>query len=331
MTEDTPLVSIVIPVYNGSNYLSEAIKSALEQSYKNIEIIVVNDGSNDSEETRRIAESFGSKIRYFEKVNGGVSSALNLGIKEMRGDYFAWLSHDDIYHPDNISIQIKSNEGLNNNFVLACSTTVFETSFSFTPKLKQQKKIILSRPLDFFSKGWVFGCSLLIPKNILTEINGFNDGNKTTQDIELIWEILRVTEIHMINDILVFRRVHEEQGYQNPNIIKINVKESIALLKDKINKFGVEYFSNSKKSEFKKGLIFLYLAFNYSLDRRLVNFEGYGPIKWLIDESSNSCPFFFNPIYFLKFIPIKVIVNMFVFFSFFWNKFLRLRTLFSSL
>ena len=78
-----PLVSIVIPVYNGSNYMREAIDSALAQTYENVEIIVVNDGSTDDGETDRIARSYGDKIRYFAKDNGGVSSALNKGIKEM--------------------------------------------------------------------------------------------------------------------------------------------------------------------------------------------------------------------------------------------------------
>ena len=101
-----PLVSIVIPVYNGANYMREAIDSALAQTYSNIEIIVVNDGSNDGGATRDIALSYGDKIRYFEKENGGVSTALNLGIKNMRGKYFSWLSHDDVYLPEKIQVEI---------------------------------------------------------------------------------------------------------------------------------------------------------------------------------------------------------------------------------
>ena len=70
----TPNVSIVIPVYNGSNYVREAIDSALSQTYKNIEIIVVNDGSTD--DTDEICKSYGNKIRYFKKENGGVSTEI---------------------------------------------------------------------------------------------------------------------------------------------------------------------------------------------------------------------------------------------------------------
>ena len=92
-----PLVSIIIPVYNGSNYLKKAIDSALSQTYKNIEIIVVNDGSKDDGATEQVALSYGDKINYYLKENGGVSSALNFGISKMKGDYFSWLSHDDEY------------------------------------------------------------------------------------------------------------------------------------------------------------------------------------------------------------------------------------------
>ena len=102
MSEFNPKVSIIIPVYNGSDYMREAIDSALSQTYDNIEIIVVNDGSKDNGESERIALTYGDKIRYIYKENGGVSTALNEGIRHMSGEYFSWLSHDDVYTPDKI-------------------------------------------------------------------------------------------------------------------------------------------------------------------------------------------------------------------------------------
>ena len=105
--QSSPKVTIVIPVYNGSNYMREAIDSALAQTYENIEILVVNDGSKDGGKTRDIALAYGDKIRYFEKENGGVATALNLAIQEMQGEYFSWLSHDDVYYPDKIQAEIE--------------------------------------------------------------------------------------------------------------------------------------------------------------------------------------------------------------------------------
>ena len=77
-------VTIVIPVYNGSNFMKVAIDSAIAQTYDNKEILVINDGSTDNGETEKIALSYGNKIRYIKKENGGVATALNLAIKEMR-------------------------------------------------------------------------------------------------------------------------------------------------------------------------------------------------------------------------------------------------------
>ena len=102
-----PLVSIVIPVYNGANFLREAIDSALAQTWPHCEILVVNDGSTDNGATEDISLSYRARIRYFRKENGGVASALNLGIREMRGDFFSWLSHDDVYLPDKCRNQVE--------------------------------------------------------------------------------------------------------------------------------------------------------------------------------------------------------------------------------
>lgn len=108
--KNLPLASIVIPVYNGADYLKEAVDSALGQTYPNCEVIVVNDGSADGGRTERAALSYGDRIRYFSKENGKVSTALNLGLKNMRGEYFAWLSHDDVFYADKIEKQIQAME-----------------------------------------------------------------------------------------------------------------------------------------------------------------------------------------------------------------------------
>ncbi|HEY5765864.1 MAG TPA: glycosyltransferase family A protein, partial [Candidatus Deferrimicrobiaceae bacterium] len=70
----SPKVSIVIPVYNGSDYLREAVDSALAQTYGNVELLVIDDGSDDGGKTGEIARSYGERIRYFRKENGGVAS-----------------------------------------------------------------------------------------------------------------------------------------------------------------------------------------------------------------------------------------------------------------
>jgi glycosyltransferase involved in cell wall biosynthesis len=85
------MVSIVIPVYNGADFLREAIESALNQTYARIEVIVVNDGSTDGGKTEQIAASYGSRLRYVSRPNGGVAAALNTGVGVMAGDFLSWL------------------------------------------------------------------------------------------------------------------------------------------------------------------------------------------------------------------------------------------------
>ena len=101
-----PLVSVIIPVYNGANYLSQSIECVLNQTYKNIELIVVNDGSTEKE-TDLIARSYSDeRMKYYAKENGGVASAVNFGVAHSHGEYICWLSHDDLMPFDKIEKQM---------------------------------------------------------------------------------------------------------------------------------------------------------------------------------------------------------------------------------
>jgi len=100
---DKALVSVIIPVFNGVNYLGEAIESVLAQTYAPIEVLVVDDGSTD--ESAELARSFGG-VRVIQKANGGVASARNAGIAEARGDFLAFLDHDDVHYPTKTELQM---------------------------------------------------------------------------------------------------------------------------------------------------------------------------------------------------------------------------------
>lgn len=186
-----PLVSIIIPVFNGSNFLSYAIDSALSQTYKKKEIIVVNDGSTDGGKTRTVALSYGKEIRYYEKENGGVSTALNFGIRKANGDYIAWLSHDDLFSANKIENQIA---------VLASSDVSNTIPFSMSSSIDKNGK---KDRLDFFvtNRHHKFSgvchffpinmclASCLIPRSYLLS-SPFNEEARFTQDIEKFFDLL---------------------------------------------------------------------------------------------------------------------------------------------
>ena len=96
-----PLVTILICNYNYGRFLAEAIESALAQTWKNIEVIVVDDGSTD--ESREILTKYKGKIRIILKENGGQASAFNAGIAKARGEIVCFLDSDDICHRDRVS------------------------------------------------------------------------------------------------------------------------------------------------------------------------------------------------------------------------------------
>jgi len=210
-----PKVSIIIPVYNGSNYMREAINSAIAQTYRNVEIIVINDGSNDDGKTKEIALGYGDKIRYFYKENGGVATALNLGIKNMKGEYFSWLSHDDIYYKDKIEVQIGCLKQLEDKCTISYGswdTIDYKSKIvSSLDLMKSHKLSSLNKSLYCVSRGLIHGCSLLIPKKCFDNIGLFDETLKTTQDYDLWFKFLRKTPIQFHKKILIKSRVHDEQ------------------------------------------------------------------------------------------------------------------------
>jgi len=205
-----PLVSIVIPVFNGANYVKEAIDSALAQTYKNLEIIVVNDGSSD--DTEKIVKSYGDKIRYFYKKNGGTATALNLGIRNMKGSYFSWLSHDDTYYPGKIAIEIETLseledkntiimsdlDGINEKYEKIYETNYIEHINKYPPRLKSNIHPIIYNQTH--------GCVLLIPKICFDQVGLFDEKEKVAHDFEFFYRAFLKFPHKLISRVLVTAR-----------------------------------------------------------------------------------------------------------------------------
>jgi len=207
-----PKVTIVIPVYNGANFLEEAINSALQQTYENIEIIVVNDGSNDDGKTEQIALKYKDQIQYFAKTNGGVATALNLAIKKMSGEYFSWLSHDDLYYSDKIEYQINFLASLNDrDIVLYGDVELIDEHGKMVQVVLYDHELLSKKPLYSVLRGGISGCTLLIPKTQLLRFNGFDESLKTTQDYDLWFKIAQTCRFIHMNKILVKSRIHPHQ------------------------------------------------------------------------------------------------------------------------
>lgn len=214
-----PKVSIIIPVYNGGEFVKEAIECAINQTYTNIEVIVVNDGSNDKGETEAIVKSYGERIRYYRKENGGVSSALNYGIREMTGEYFSWLSHDDKYTLDKIEKQIDELSHLENHEVIClCESR----------QIDKDSKLMKGRHRDVFKSAGLYswekvlmnllkrgtfnGCALLIPKKVFNVCGCFDETLRYNQD-SLMWIRICLAKFNFLysKKIGSYIRIHDGQ------------------------------------------------------------------------------------------------------------------------
>lgn len=202
----SPKVSVIVPVYNGADYVGEAIESALGQTYENLEIIVVNDGSTDGGATENLVLSYGDKIQYYCKENGGVSSALNLGIEKMTGEYFSWLSHDDKYEPEKVAESVRMLQKFDFRedliaitgikFINAQSETIRVIPQTFPAGEICDGHAVIARML---TKGTLDGCGMLIPKAAFQKCGGFDETLRYNQDA-LMWYKFFANGFSLVSD-----------------------------------------------------------------------------------------------------------------------------------
>lgn len=213
MEKFNPKVSIVIPVYNGAKHVGAAIDSALAQTYKNIEIIVANDGSNDDGATEKVARSYGDKIIYLhQEKNGGAATVLNLAIEHMTGEYFSWLSHDDLYYPNKIERQVAELAKLENKNTIMMSeldgitedgAKLYQTDYLSHIKEHPGRLKSSIYPVVYNK---THGCTLLIPKKCFDEVGVFDPKERVAQDFEFFYRAFLKFPSQLVPETLVTAR-----------------------------------------------------------------------------------------------------------------------------
>lgn len=213
-----PLVSVIIPSYNQAEFLREALDSLIDQTYKNWEAVIINDGSEDN--TKEVMTEYAAKdnrIRPFSKSNGGITSALNAGLEKAHGEYFCWLSSDDLFYPDKIKLQVNAFEGLDDSYALVYGSFDILNQSSNSKNLQIQP---LAQPIingcefpEALKFDFIDGCTIMIRMNVMRELGGFNPGIIHSQDMELWVRIAsRGYRFHLLPHKLTIRRVHVEQS-----------------------------------------------------------------------------------------------------------------------
>jgi len=172
------LCTIVIPAYNAGVWIERTLESAAKQTYSNLEVLVIDDGSEDN--TRELAESISKVDRRFRVIsipNGGVANARNIGIREARGVYIAFLDADDLWHPDKIKLQVEAmQQRIDGALPAAC--------YALTRNIDVRDRVvnggisqgesgyILARHLYFKFVG--NGSSVLVCRDVALELGGYD-------------------------------------------------------------------------------------------------------------------------------------------------------------
>jgi len=222
----SPLVSIVIPVFNGADYLREAIDSALAQTHRPVEVLVVNDGSRDGGATEAVARSYGERIRYLAKENGGVASALNLGIEAMRGEWFSWLSHDDLYLPRKLEVQLARAAALPEDAVLFSDYRYVDPSGR--PLRDRRIPRVRSMRVALLAGDPVHGCTVLVPRRCFDRVGRFDESLRTTQDYDLWFRMADHFPFVHVPVVLVLSRVHPAQGIRTISTHRAETQRTLA-------------------------------------------------------------------------------------------------------
>jgi len=248
------LISVILPAYNASEFIAEAISSVIGQTHENWELIIIDDGSVD--DTGSIVDSFlksDNRIKYISKLNSGVSDSRNVGIKKAQGNFIAFLDADDVWLSDNLK---KKLEELDSCDVIYSECELIDEHSKLINKVltgSEQPELIdlllLKGNYITAPSGW------LIKKEVLTKIGEFDINLSNNADQDLWIRILsNGFKIKLIQDVLWKYRVHNKNMSGNISLLE---SDSVYMF-DKFYKSAVNYSANFKRKSYSN--LYLMLA-----------------------------------------------------------------------
>lgn len=195
--------SVIIPTYNRLPFLKEAVQSVLDQTYRNFELILVDDGSTDG--TKEFAGKLETGIKYIYKKNGGPSSARNRGIREAKGRFITFLDSDDLWHKDKLKIEIDFMNSHPEAMVCYTDEIWIRRGVRVNPRKKHQKY-----------SGWIFErclplcivspSSVLMKREFFKEVGYFDENFPVCEDYDLWLRASLRFPFHFIPQKLIIKR-----------------------------------------------------------------------------------------------------------------------------
>lgn len=200
-------ITVLLPVFNAGEYVSDAIQSILNQTFSDFEFLIIDDGSYDNSED--IVNSFNDKrIRYIKKGHTGLADTLNYGLKITKYDWVARMDADDIAHPDRLKKQIKFINVETENVIIASWAAFFTNStIGYTIKTPIDNKELIKKLLLHC---YINHMTVLYNKNFILSNGGYNENIKVYEDYELWLRLKGKAVFKVIPECLVFVRIRKD-------------------------------------------------------------------------------------------------------------------------
>ncbi len=228
-----PKVSVIIPTYNRANYICETIDSVLSQTFKDFEIIIVDDGSTDH--TRDVLEKYRDRINYHYQVNEGAGAARNKAISLSRGEYLGFIDDDDLWLPNKLEVQVKELDE-NPDVAFVCSGAYQidgsgQTITYWSAKCTETFE-------NLYEGDFVLNLTVLLRRKCFDEIGGGDASLIISYDYDLWLRVAKTHKFKHINAPLAKYRLHGNNLSKN----------HIIAIKDHITIISKKYFSDKVTS-----------------------------------------------------------------------------------
>ncbi|MCI5127083.1 MAG: glycosyltransferase [Candidatus Electrothrix sp. AUS3] len=215
-----PLVSIIIPSYNHEKYIIEAVNSVFAQSYQNIELIIIDDGSNDNSVNiinKLVDLNRNHKIKFIAQDNAGLSKTLNKGVRLSSGEYIGFLASDDVYLPNKIEENIAALKKTGNDVGAVYSDGyIIDSQGNYYSRFSTKYPIPISKNIykELLVQNWIPALSVLYKKDCFLSVGWF-DEDFTTEDYDFFIRFSKKYKILFLNTTLFCYRQHGNNTSSN--------------------------------------------------------------------------------------------------------------------
>lgn len=224
------MISVLIPVYNASRYLRQAVESILGQSYESFEIIAIDDGSTDI--SLKILYEYAAKdgrVQIISRPNSGIVGALNDGLSECQGEYIARMDADDWAHPERLARQIGFMQ--NEAEIVACGTAVHFTDPKGRPVKPCPRPTRHKDIVDLLLKGdggAIIHPTLMVRRDAINKIGGYRNKALWIEDLDLYLRLSEIGKLANLEDYLLLYRQHPNSvNASKSNPIRLQRKNTI--------------------------------------------------------------------------------------------------------